>query len=56
MYHGGLLRDISEVSEVGVTIIQQFTHQLSSGPSVDHAVSNNFLCERSFTLLVGGNL
>ena len=39
---GGQLRDISEVSEVGVTIIQQFrhsgpfTHPLSSGPSVDH--------------------
>ena len=42
MYRGGQLRDISEVSEVGVTIIQQFrhlgpfTHPLSSGPSVDH--------------------
>ena len=42
MYRGGQLRDISEVSEVGVTIIQQFrhlgpfTHPLSSSPSVDH--------------------
>ena len=26
MYRGGQLRDISEVSEVGVTIIQQFRH------------------------------
>ena len=43
MYRDGQLRDISEVSEVGVTIIQQFrhlgpfTHPLSSSPSVDHA-------------------
>ena len=42
MYRGGQLRDISEVSEVGVTIIQQFRHlgpftqPLSSSPSVDH--------------------
>ena len=42
MYRGGQLRDISEVSEVGVTIIPQFrhlglfTHPLSSSPSVDH--------------------
>ena len=41
----GQLRDISEVSEVGVTIIQQFrhlgpfTHPLSSSPSVDHDFS-----------------
>ena len=38
--------DISEVSEVGVTIIQQFhhlgpfTHPLSSTPSVDHGYNN----------------
>ena len=44
MYRGGQLRDISEVSEVGVTIIQQFrhlgpfTHPLSSSPSVDHGI------------------
>ena len=37
------MRDISEVSEVGVTTIQQFrhlgpfTHPLSSSPSADHA-------------------
>ena len=43
MYRGGQLRDISEVSEVGVTTIQRFrhlgpfTHPLSSSPSVDHA-------------------
>ena len=42
MYRGGQLRDISEVSEVGVTTIQQFrhlgpfTHPLSSSPSVGH--------------------
>ena len=42
MYRDGQLRDISEVSEVGVTITQQFrhlgpfTHPLSSSPSVDH--------------------
>ena len=42
MYRGGQLRDISEVSEVGVIIIQQFrhlgpfAHPLSSSPSVDH--------------------
>ena len=42
VYRGGQLRDISEVSEVGVTTIQQFrhlgpfTHPLSSSPSVDH--------------------
>ena len=45
MYRGGQLRDISEVSDVGVTIIQQFrhlrpfTHPLSSSPSVDHDLS-----------------
>ena len=45
MYRGGQLRDISEVSEVGVIIIQQFrhlgpfAHPLSSSPSVDHAVT-----------------
>ena len=45
MYRGGQLRDISEVSEVGVTIIQQFrhlgpfTHPLSSSPSVDHGLT-----------------
>ena len=49
MYRGGQLRDISEVSDVGVTIIQQFrhlrpfTHSLSSGPSVDHGFTLNFL-------------
>ena len=42
MYRGGQLRDISEVSQVGVTTIQQlrhlgpFTHPLSSSPSIDH--------------------
>ena len=42
MYRDGQLRDISEVSEMGVTIIQQFrhlgpfTHPLSSSLSVDH--------------------
>ena len=42
MYCGGQLRDISEVSEVGVKTIQQFrhlspfTHPLSFSPSVDH--------------------
>ena len=42
MYRGGQLRDILEVSEMGVTTIQQFrhlgpfTHPLSSSPSVDH--------------------
>ena len=46
MYRGGHLRDISEDSEVGVTIIQQFrhlgpfTHPLSSSPSVDHGLSS----------------
>ena len=52
MYRGGQLRDILEVSEVGVTIIQQFrhlgpfTHPLSSSPSVDHGGTNvNFVCE-----------
>ena len=45
MYRDGQQRDISEVSEVGVTIIQQFrhldpfTHPLSSSPSVDHGLS-----------------
>ena len=45
MYREGQLRDISEVSEVGVTIIQQFrhlgpfTHPLSSCPSVDHGLT-----------------
>ena len=44
MYRGGQLRDISEVSEVGVIIIQQFrhlgpfAHPLSSSPSVDHGL------------------
>ena len=44
MYRGGQLRDISGVSEVGVTTIQQlrhlgpFTHTLSSSPSVDHGL------------------
>ena len=43
--HGGQPRDISEVSEVDVTIIQHFhhlgpfTHPLSSSPSVDHDLS-----------------
>ena len=43
MYCGGQLRDISEVSEVGVKTIQQFGHlgpftdPLSSSPSVYHA-------------------
>ena len=41
VYRGGQLRDISEVSKVGVKTIQQFrhlgpfTHPLSSSPSVD---------------------
>ena len=45
MYRDGQLRDISEVSEMGATIIQQFrhlgpfTHPLSSSPSVDHGSS-----------------
>ena len=45
MYRDGQLRDISEVSEVGVTIIQQsrylgpFTRPLSSSPSVDHVLT-----------------
>ena len=44
MYRGGQLRDISEVCEAGVTIIQQFrhlgpfTHALSYSPSVDHGL------------------
>ena len=44
VYRGGQLRDISEVSQVGVTTIQQFrhlgpfTHPLSSSPSVDHGL------------------
>ena len=42
------LRDISEVSEVGVIIIQQFrhlgpfTHPLSSSPLVDHDQTEAF--------------
>ena len=49
MYRGGQLRDILEVSEVGVTIIQQFrhlgpfTHPLSSSPSVDHGLIHVFI-------------
>ena len=45
MYRGGQLRDISEVSEVCVTIIQQFhhlgpfTHPPSSSPSVDDDIT-----------------
>ena len=47
MYRGGQLRDISEVSEVGVIIIQQFrhlgpfAHPLSSSLSVDHGLTLN---------------
>ena len=53
MYCGGQLRDISEVSEVGVTIIQQFrhldpsTHLLSSSPSVDHAGTGDLLSKHA---------
>ena len=49
VYCGGQLRDISEDSEVGVTIIQQFrhlgpfTHPLSSSPSVDHGPTFSLL-------------
>ena len=49
MYSDSQLRDISEVSEVGVTIIQQFrhlgpfTHPLSSSPSVDHGLFKDCL-------------
>ena len=55
MYRGGQLRDISGVSEMGVTIILQFcrsgpfTHPLSSGPSVDHGLNYILLCN-SFVL------
>ena len=51
MYRGGQLRDISEVSEVGVTTIEQFchlgpfTHPLSSSPSVDHAKTEEVKCQ-----------
>ena len=46
VYRGGQVRDISEVSEVGVKLrtIQQFrhldplTHPLSSSPSVDNGL------------------
>ena len=47
MYCGGQLRDISEVSEVGVKTIKQFRHLgpfihlLSSSPSVDHGRIGN---------------
>ena len=62
MYRGGQLRDISEDSEVSVTIIQQFrhlgpfTHPLSSSPSVDHAstkpIISFLLKERKEKLIV----
>ena len=41
MYRGGQLRDISEVSEVGVKTIRQFHHlgPWSSSPSADHCPS-----------------
>ena len=60
MYRGGQLRDISEVSEVGVTIIQQlrhlgpFTHPLSSSPSVDHGeINGNILLVITFLSVHG---
>ena len=49
VYRGGQLKDISEVSKVGVIIIQQFrhlgpfAHPLSSSPSVDHGHSNSLI-------------
>ena len=55
MYRGGQLRDISEVSEVGVKTIQQFrhlgsfTHPPSSSPSVDHGWRETILHKRLTT-------
>ena len=59
MYRDDQLRDISEVSEVGITVIQQFrhlgpfTHPLSSSPSVDHdrSMSEKF-CLDHFSFLI----
>ena len=54
MYRGGQLRDILQVSEVGVTTIEQFrhlgpfTHPLSSSPSVDHGVNGHCACVEPF--------
>ena len=39
MYRGGQLREILEISELGVknhSMISSFTHSLSSSPLIDH--------------------
>ena len=54
VYRGGQLRDISEVSEVGVTTIQQLRHlgpfTLSSSPSVDHAATAIMVLHHTLSL------
>ena len=56
VYCGGQLRDISEVSEVGVTTVQQFRHlgpfrhPLSSSPSADYGLIYLYLFHGHFSL------
>ena len=62
VYHGGQLRDISEVREVGVTTIQQFrhlgpfTHPLSISPSVDHDETVHQALLKTFSFEKGSTL
>ena len=60
VYRGGQLRDILEVSEVGVTTIQQFRHlgpfTHHSVPSVDHDETVHQALLKTFSFEKGSTL